>query len=149
MNAPQDFAGEFAGGSPGDRSVEIAQLENRAADVASAEIAGGPSGVPVMGKGKTLKISPSSETWIRIVVQQPKGNRSIFLNVYEDDGETWMQSQSGFAHQQEEQYSLEIFLTPRDKPYLVVAASTLDNYGNEFSIDIESPVELAVEEVTN
>ena len=57
-----------------------------------------------------------------------------------------MQNASGFATQRDGEFDLEIYLQPRDMPYLVVASSTLDTFGSEFTIGIECPVELKVTE---
>jgi len=137
------FAGEF---SQGDSAQEINSLENAMDNASSSGIAGGPSGIPVMGKGKTLKVSPSEAGWVKIAVNQLGTKCSVFINVYVDNGEEWLQNASGFAHQQEQECVLEVYLEPRDQPYLVVAAATLDSFGNDFTLDIDSSVELTVVE---
>jgi len=144
----EEFASEFSSGTKAQRDLEIASLENRVGAIPVGEmvVSGGPSQQPVMADGRTLHLSPSEAAWVRIVVSQPAGHRSVFLNIYEDDGDVWMQNASGFAHQQKEEFVFEVYLEPRDKPYLIVAAATLDSFGTDFTIDIESPVALDVRE---
>jgi hypothetical protein len=143
----ESFVDEFAGGEQADRSIEIAALENNMATASNpGEIAaGGPSAHPVIGKGKALKVTLAEPAWVKITIEQLHGNRSIFLNIYEDDGEAWMQDASGFATQTEEEFVLEVYLQPKEKPYLIVPSMTLDTYSCGYDISIDSSAEIEVE----
>lgn len=108
--------------------------------------AGGPSSITLLGKRPSLTIHVKESCWVKVTCEQPNGDHSIFVSVYREGDKSWNLESSGCAQQTLEGYVLEIYLEPSEKPYLVVASSTLDQFGADFSMRVESTSELLVRE---
>ena len=92
-----DFAGDHA---------EISRMEQVVAAGIQEAItkppmlsAGGPSSVTLLGKRPSLSLSVTESCWVKVICDQPSGDHSIFVSVYRDGGELWMQESSGYAKQ--------------------------------------------------
>lgn len=137
------FSSDFAG-----NQAEINRLDSLVTNVKppAGVAAGGPAQTTLIGRPPSLLIHVQEECWVRIVAECPGGDHSIFLNVYQDGGETWLQEASGYAKQTMEGYVLDLNLKPCEKGYRVVASCTLAAFASEFSMHVESTSELTVQE---
>eukprot|EP00656_Telonema_subtile_P056455 TRINITY_DN9023_c0_g1_i2.p1 TRINITY_DN9023_c0_g1~~TRINITY_DN9023_c0_g1_i2.p1 ORF type:complete len:824 (+),score=238.35 TRINITY_DN9023_c0_g1_i2:95-2566(+) len=138
------FTSDFAGqqGEINRLDQEVSQGIKPPARLA----AGGPAQTMLIGQQPSLLIRVEEACFVKIHVDQCDGDHSIFVNVYKDGGECWMQEASGSARQTLEGYELSLHLEPNEKGYRVVASSTLATFSSEFSMSVESTAQILVEQ---